>query len=331
MSNKGDKLQPESVRLFVDTTRQMLNREEFLFPYIWAQRQYRDDNYQMASASLLEDLFFDTLGTYTKQQFPGASFSRRQGREPWDYEFSGVEFSHKEGQTPMFTAVWQAGSGERNKTPIYEFWDYSHPITFVYTPPSMTIDWELLSPNQLGNAEVFGKAKFLTPRSLAQRLPENSVIAYGKLSGDFFTVELIFELREFVDFSIQDVRERIGSSDLLSSDFLLITHISPNGRISDSLDSQNDPTTIHLKNNPFLPGIYVLAGDEIMNVPMESNNKAHFVPRAEVLSRMDSARKDGRFIHLPLWPSLYADMTPPNLYMIQRKQFDEIFQARKRI
>ena len=60
----------------------MLAIEDYLFPYVWAQRQFRDDNYQMGSQALLEDMFFDTFGDYLQRYDPSARLERRAGREP---------------------------------------------------------------------------------------------------------------------------------------------------------------------------------------------------------------------------------------------------------
>lgn len=67
----------DGIGRFMRMTVDMLWRDEFLFPYLWAQRQYRDHQYQMASAAQLEDLFFDILGACVRQHVPGEIFDRR--------------------------------------------------------------------------------------------------------------------------------------------------------------------------------------------------------------------------------------------------------------
>jgi hypothetical protein len=49
---------------FVAAVRAMLARPDYLIPLAAAERQFRDHYYGLNSAALLEDLFFDALGTF---------------------------------------------------------------------------------------------------------------------------------------------------------------------------------------------------------------------------------------------------------------------------
>ena len=68
----------------------MLERSDYLLPIAAGQRQFRQDNYNMASAALLEDLFFDALGMFVRENHPQVALERRTGKELWDYGVNGL-------------------------------------------------------------------------------------------------------------------------------------------------------------------------------------------------------------------------------------------------
>jgi hypothetical protein len=124
---------------FLSEVEQMMSNADYLFPYIWSQRLFRQDNYQMASQALLEDMFFDTMGDYLNRGGSGHEWHRRTGAEPWDYRFDLHGFSHKEGLTPIITTVWQAGDGPGNRTPKWSHASFTEPVVFSYTPTNVKI------------------------------------------------------------------------------------------------------------------------------------------------------------------------------------------------
>ena len=310
-------------------TGDMLTRDEFLFPYLWAQRQFREDHYQMASAAQLEDLFFDTLGAYVNQYVPGEQFSRRQGSEPWDYMFAGEEFSHKEGIRPSITAVWQPGEGPGNRQVKYTHWKFTHPVVFVYTPKSVSARWTNATCAS-DESTLSGKGQLWHVGYESLRLPSltTAPIFLGRLEGKELQVLGSWNRDQWLALGVHELRGIVGQSRRLNFDFWL----DRAGRVAKLCGElptwPSEPIRLELDNQPLMPGLYVFPPEELTNVPLASNNKAHFVPKNEVEKLMRGAFTKDRFVPLPMWPMEFADVTPPNLYAQQRRHYDEFMAAR---
>ena len=319
------------VARFLSLSSDMLSRDEFLFPYLWAQRQYREDQYQMASAAQLEDLFFDTLGTYIKQNVPGETFSRRQGKEPWDYAFADIALSHKEGKAPGLTAVWQPGEGPGNKTRLYETWDFLHPVVFVYTPKSVHSTWHGVITKTSGKqVERSGACWNLSHDALSLASLDRSTTVYARLHGRDLTVERAWPTNEWRNLSVHELRSIVGQPRPLDTDFWLDKTTSKTGLAGIPLNQVAFPFTLTLNEEPLLPGLYVFMPEQLRGIQLESNNKAHYLPKSAVVPLMRAAKARGAFVPLPLWPMEFADVTPPNLYAQQRQRYDSFMAARTR-
>lgn len=124
----------EGIAKFLGLVGEMLARSDFLLPLAAGQRQFRQDNYNMASAALLEDLFFDAFGMYLRENHPTVSFVRRTGKELWDYGFEGLQLSHKETLQRGIAVWWTAGDrldGRYVPKPEYQTFTAKHPIVLV--------------------------------------------------------------------------------------------------------------------------------------------------------------------------------------------------------
>lgn len=321
----------EHLKKFLGMAEDMLTRDEFLFPYLWAQRQFREDQYQMASAAQLEDLFFDTLGAYVNQYVPGEEFSRRQGSEPWDYMFAGETLSHKEGIQPGLTAVWQPGEGPGNRQVKYARWDFAHPVVFVYTPRSVSVRWTTSAPVEpAGTRRPHGQIWHVSHGSLELPSLRTAPIFLGRLKGSELHVLQGWTRDEWTALGVHELRAVMGQPRPLDVDFWL----DKSGRVIDLLSASEStpggPVTLALESDPLMPGLYVFPPDELSDIPLASNNKAHFVPKEQVERLMRQAVVSGRFVPLPMWPMEFADITPPNLYAQQRRRYDEYMAARSR-
>lgn len=314
---------------FLRMTVDMLWRDEFLFPYLWAQRQYRDDQYQMASAAQLEDLFFDTLGAFVRQHVPGEVFHRRQGKEPWDYAFAGQQFSHKEGKTPSLTAIWQPGIGQGNKEPIYETWEFQHPVVFVYTPKAVKCSWRATLPTDGAESqELTGYCMPVSHDALTLKSNADAMVLFASLENRLLTVSQMWTRAEWDGLSVHDLRALAGNPREPFADFWLDQTRKTTGLGSLPRNEIKFPVTLALDSQPLMPGLYLLTPPELSNLPLESNNKAHYLSRKTLKPAMEAARSAGRYIPLPLWSMEFADVTPPNLYAQQRKRYDEFMAAR---
>ena len=95
------------------------------------------------------------------------------------------------------------------------------------------------------------------------------------------------------------------------------------------LEHRTTPFDLVVESSDALPGIYLFDVEAVQNVPLESNNKAHYVSGEFVQGLMKDAAAKGLYIPLPLWPAVFADLTPPNLYQLQKERYDGLFRARR--
>jgi hypothetical protein len=128
--------------------------------------------------------------------------------------------------------------------------------------------------------------------------------------------------------SVHDLRAIVGQPRPLNLDFWL----DKAGRVTHLCEAlptwPSEPFLLGLDTQPLMPGLYVFPPAELANVPLSSNNKAHFVPKSEVERLMREAFAKDRFVPLPMWPMEFADVTPPNLYAQQRRRYDQFMAAR---
>lgn len=316
---------------FVSQVRAMLGLEEYLFPYVWAQRQFRDDNYQMGSQALLEDMFFDTFGDYLQRHDAGSKLDRRTGKEPWDYKYSGVGFSHKEAVTPIFTAVWQAGGGPGNRTPVYKTWSFSHPVVFVYSKPVIRtpVSAELVSASGRPVA-LKGEAVTLSHQALQSPRLSDAVVLLGDMAEGRLTVDSVWSRAAWEAMTVHDMRNLLGGDRLLRSGLWLFKVPADLARRGFDVTSVPTPFVLDTGPVPAASGVYVFETASLKDVPLESNNKAHFLGTSLVQELMTDSATNGRFVPMPMWPAVYADLTPPNLYQVQKERYDDLFRARRR-
>ncbi len=308
-------------RLFVSLVRDMLTRLEYLFPYIWAQRQYRSDSYQMASAGQLEDLFHDTFGTYLNHLSPGTLWERRRGKEKWDFRFGNTGISHKEGLRPVVAAFWTAGQGPGYRTPMLLTWNFEHAISFSYTPLNVGI---------MGSARISGKEHKVRIRALnhktLQTAPDSSLIGLGQIDQGVLQIDEIWSIQEWRNFTVHDVRRSFGKRNPLDFDFWIL---DSKANLKEAIKESIDGLQFAVPEVPLLPGIYFLEKEHLQGVHLTSNNRAHLIAQDELTMVMKRAVRNRTFISMPLWPGIFADMRPANLYAIQRRQFDEMFAPRE--
>lgn len=318
---------------FVLAVRKMFQEDEYLIPYAWAQRKFRKDNYSMQSQGLLEDMFYDTFGHYLNRKGHGAALERRSGKEPWDYRYQGATFSHKEAAKFLFTAVWQPGEGKGNKTPKHPSWTFEHNVVFSYFPTitRASLRWE--RDGAAGRARINQTtASLMTHAALrsatTSQQSKPAFILIGAVEGDFLSVRQVLSLDQWRNESLGSLKARIGEQPLASTS-LWITQ--PTKALSASgFDWGRDFANVRFSflERPFFSGVYVFPKSFLANVPMVSNNKAHFPKPDFIRQQMNKAVNDGHFISVPRWPDVFANTRPPNLYQQIRNEYDELFRAR---
>ncbi len=326
MDSPGEK-EAESIEsnlefgLFVSLVKDMLARQEYLFPYVWAQRQYRSDSYQMASASQLEDLFYDTFGTYLRQESLGKTWDRRVGNEKWDFQFENTGISHKEGLKPIVTAFWTAGQGDGYRTPTQPTWNFEHAITFTYTPLNVHMKATILDSGTVQKIKI----RELNHKTIGVCTQE-SLICLGHFDAHSLWITQTWTCQQWSEFTIHDVRRIIAPHSLLDFDFWILDSANNVQRIIQEFLGELE---LKIPEIPLLPGIYFLEKHLLQGVHLTSNNRAHMVSSEELIRAMSRSVESESFVRLPLWPAIYADMRPANLYAIQRRQFDDMLAPRE--
>jgi hypothetical protein len=325
------------VELFLHYVSDMLERADFLIPLVAAQRQFREDNYQMASAAQLEDLFHDALGMFLRENHPRVTVSRRSGNELWDYAVAGTKFSHKESQSAGFAVWWTGGNNVGGKyLPRRATWDYEYPIVFVYTALSGSLDWEIQAGKRPSGGGIESSGRFTG--SLGLKAIKKSSSGVGKdalvmatpIGPDTLRVERVWPAGTWEDADFHSMWPELGGPGLAARDLWLDKQPKRGGSGLVALGPRAKGAHIKFTQTPLLPGIYVFTNDELQSIPLVANNRAHSAAPEFVQTLMRRAATAGRFIPFPLWFAHFAEAAPPNLYGQQRAQFETLFAPRSR-
>lgn len=320
---------------FLGYVSRMLERSDFLLPLAAAQRQFRADSYQMASAAQLEDLFHDALATYLREAHPGVALTRRDGKELWDYGVGDAKFSHKESaKSPTFAVWWTAGTKtEHGYVPLHDTWDYEYPVVFVLASPIGELRLELLdSTGAVWSANPpLRLTTSLGARAIAGTKPppagRHDLALLNFLDDGTFELEHSWERGTWEELSFAEVWPSLGGEGISSRDLWIVRDGLPQGQ-SLLIDTSQ---IWRLAGDSLLPGIYVLEGPQLQQMPLTANNRAHLVHPDYVRGMLRDAAQAGRFRPMPTWYAHYADMTPPNLYAQQRMQYERLFAPRVQV
>ena len=327
----------EGINLFLHYVSNMLERADFLIPLAAAQRQFREDNYQMASAAQLEDLFHDALGMYLRENHPRVNLRRRTGNELWDYGVGDARLSHKESQSPDFAVWWTGGDQLEGKyVPKRETWNYEHSIVFVYTGVTGTLGWRLEPSARDGGllAGLAGTFSGSLGLNAIKRRPlkegRDALVLTMPVGPARMRVERVWPAGTWERLSFHDLWPELGGPDLSARDLWLDLQPKHGKTGVGPLGDRVEGSVLSLTAEPMLPGIYVFPREDLGAIPLIANNRAHSAAPDFVLSLMDEARRNGRYVPLPLWFAHFAASEPPNLYGRQRAQFESLFAPRTR-
>lgn len=328
----------EGIELFLTYVSNMLERADFLIPLVAGQRQFREDNYQMASAAQLEDLFHDALGMFLRENHPRVELKRRTGNELWDYAVGGVQLSHKESQSAGFAVWWTGGEQVNGKyVPRRSTWDYEHPIVFVYTAIQGTLSWRLTpalsEPDSLlaGTTGTFsGSLGLRRIKGSVQAAGTNALVLTTPTGPSTMRVDKVWPAGRWEHLSFHSMWPELGGPGISLRDLWLDRQPGHGRSGLGPLEARAEGAILQLVDEPLLPGIYVFPYQELQAIPLVANNRAHSASPDFVQGLMRGAREAGRFVPLPLWFAHFADAAPPNLYGQQRAQFEALFAPRSR-
>lgn len=326
--------EPEASQKFLSLVREMLHRPDYLLPLAAAQRQFRASNYQMGSASLLEDLFFDALGSYVLENYPRMGIERRQGKETWDYRVFNQDYSHKECLVPSFTISWEPGALDEDgkRIPRWESFDYPCPIVLIYSGSEGPAVWHCHPEATLDS--ISGRAEPLSAFALKERkrVKDGSPLLLVKPSTEGLEVSGYLEPNRWPKMTFQELWSFIGGAHSMSKDLWVdYPYKSGTKGFQESLLKTSEDGSVHLQfDRERLPsGLYLLQTSNLKNLPLVANNKAHFTTHERTTAEMRRAITQERYVPMPLWFTYFADTTPPNLYSIQRREYEAMFAARE--
>lgn len=313
-------------RAVLDAIAGMLARPDFLIPIAAAERQFRDHYYGLNSAALLEDLFFDALGNYLRQTSPATQLLRPPtGQKGWDYTFDGLNVSHKVSQKlDVVAALWDA-----TKQGVTH-WSFDDPIVYVLshnTPPTSV---EVI----LGNGETLQcRAIADLPRPY-QADGRALLVVNWSVNGQPMLLDVVPTERG------QSVVNALRFSRVWG-------HVAAQvkaGKAANDIDilATNRPcpplTTALLTNEPFpqpvdlhVParsGVYLFPRAMLQRLKVTSNNRGILIPKATVERLVEQAYLLRLCTSLPLWYTVYAQERPPDMYSVQRAEYDARFSAR---
>lgn len=329
---------------FLDLVREMFERSDYLLPLAAGQRQFRQDNYNMASAALLEDLFFDALGMFVRENHPQVALERRTGKELWDYGVDALQLSHKESLSTTISVWWTAGDrvgASRAYVPKPELRTFSatHPIVMVYSGCS-AFDWissaPAISPRQLTGDRLPRRGRMLGSlgsRAIAgqaEKSSMSSLVLAEQMAPRQLVVERVWRPEEWADLSFHDLWPILGGPGIGTRDLWLDrayadgkAGLGPVARLAAGAE-------LELAEDILLPGVYVIPAGAMQDVPMVANNRAHSFEDAATKRLLVNARSAGLYAAFPTWFAHFAVAQPPNLYAKQREQYEALFAARRR-
>jgi hypothetical protein len=298
----------------------------------------------MASAALLEDLFFDALGMFVRESHPRVTLERRSGKELWDYGVDGLRLSHKEGVSIGLSVWWTAG--DRDPTtkayvpkPEYQTFTATFPVVMVYTGGA-GVGWS--SPDPRVTEPLLGESTTVRTGTLVGSLGSRAIRNKADKSSAFtlvlgqhtspgqIQVERVWRPAEWASLTFHDLWPVLGGPGIGQRD-LWLDQVYADGRSGLSpLADMAAGIQLTLDPEAVLPGIYVLSTSRLRDVPMIANNRAHSVDPSYLQQVMREAAADGDYLPIPTWFAHFATSQPPNLYAKQREQYEALFAARRR-
>ena len=304
----------------------MLQRPDYIFPFVSAQRQFRDHYYGLTSAALLEYFFIDMLVNYfTHHDSMRVVDLPPHGAKGWDYSVDGLKVSHKVGEDiSEISGLWDA-----TKKPINGVMSFDDSI--VYSVSQYKDKWGKLrasnyemqvtslaqSQNYL-NYSIKYKQRLL----VTKRIGNNWEILEDKIYLDGPSIEA----SEFLPFKeIQKKYQSILSNNANDFEIFLAKPTIANSKLA---NLASEVVSIDFK---FFPGLYLLREDTLKDIVVTGNNRSKsLIPRHTVKEKMNQAVSNGLFSFMPTWFTAYSANRPPNLFLAQKQEYEKFFETVQR-
>lgn len=291
----------------------MAARPEYHFPIVAAQRQFRERYYGLLSAAMLEDLFLDAAAHFVSTSRPDAKLLRPpRGEKGWDYSFDGLQMSHK---------VSKSGAQV-----IAVLWDATRTDLKTYTYPSpISLTTGGYSPGQI-TIQIAGQKPI---RSQAITW-DHEVASGGSLVllrwNEDTTGEVLYVWNTASNGKIQDV---LSFHSIWAEIARASTRGIPANHIElvalKKINELLTPGTQVALQNSSRAGTYLIPKESLADIPVTTNNRGVLIDKKLIAELMTQAVSDGLFIPMPIWFAAYAGNKPPDLYLAQKRNYDDFF------
>jgi hypothetical protein len=291
----------------------MASRQDYHFPIVAAQRQFRERYYGLSSAAMLEDLYLDAVAHFVLTHRPDSELKRPpRGEKGWDYAFNDLEISHKVSKAgpPDIAVLWDA-----TRTDLTHY-TYGSPISLTtagYSPNVVRIT----APDNLEFRARPAERDFVVKAGLSLLLlkwsdnNEGEVLFRWETKSEG-TIQEVFKFRPIWAEIARAAAQGIPANHLE----LLV--------VSDN-DAVLCPFLKVVVSSSCRPGTYLISEDSLVDVPVKTNNRAVLVDKKLIAELMAAAVSQGLFIPMPVWFAAYAGDRPPDLYLAQKRNYDDSF------
>jgi len=305
----------DNLHQVADLLREMSSKREYHFPVVAAQHQFRNRYYGLLSAAMLEDLFYDALAHFLSSHSPDCEMARpKRGEKGWDYSIDGLQISHK---------VSKKGAQE-----IAVLWDATRTDITTYTYGSaISLSVGSYSPAKIRMTSSDGVQQSVVPLSeidevragshlllLSWDSTRSATVLHHWTSLISGPVSEAFKFRE-----IWAEVARMGIRDIPANHLECVV-------LSPSIKPPSVNSVLEISVN-CRPGTYLIPKSELKDIPVVFNNRGVLIPKNVVLTKMEGAVADGLFVPMPLWFSAFVGDRPPDLYIVQRNDFDRFFSS----
>ena len=309
-----------------DAFQGMLQRPDYIFPFVSAQRQFRDHYYGLTSAALLEYFFIDMLTNYFSHYESSRTVELPQhGAKGWDYAVDKLRVSHKVGENlSEISGLWDATT-----KPVNGMMSFDDSI--VYSVSQYKDKWGTLEIGQksfqivaLAQSHNYLDYDLIFKQRLlvAQRMEDGWRILEDKIN---LTVPRI-NVADFLPF--KEIWQKYSSVIMSNANEIEIFLLKPTIANSQEKSLQGELVKIEFK---FWPGLYLLKEDTLKDIVVTGNNRSEsLIPRETVKEKMLTAVSNGLFTFMPTWFTAYSANRPPNLYLAQKQEYEKFFETLQR-
>ncbi len=304
----------------------MLSKPDYIFPFVSAQRQFRDHYYGLTSAALLEYFFIDMLSNYFTHfdGFKNVDLPPH-GAKGWDYAIDGLRVSHKVGEDiSEISGLWDAtkkpinGMMSFDDSIVYSVSQYKNKLGLL---KGKNFEAQIVSLAQCQNYTKY-TVKFKQRLLIVKRENKSWLILEDRIN----TKDPEIEVSDFLPFrDIQRTYQEFITTKANDLEIFLLKPTIANSKIP---NLKGEQVEIDFK---FLPGLYLLKEDSLKNIVVTGNNRSEsLIPRETVKEKMTLALENGLFTYMPTWFTAYAANRPPNLYLAQKQDYEKFFETVQR-